>query len=68
MLYNANNRRIIFKNLIIKVLVGTSGTITSVTIDGTFKSYVVDKKLDANSIIVIVGRDKSQNILAEMIL
>ncbi|WP_430534367.1 immunoglobulin-like domain-containing protein [Listeria rocourtiae] len=41
------------------------GTITG---DGTFKFYVADKKFTADSIITIVGYDKSKNALSEMAL
>ncbi|MBC1561615.1 immunoglobulin-like domain-containing protein [Listeria booriae] len=39
------------------------GTITS---DGTFKFYVADKKIKADSSITIVGYDKSKNTLSEV--
>ncbi|MBC1457174.1 immunoglobulin-like domain-containing protein [Listeria newyorkensis] len=45
---------------------GTTYSGGTIAADGTFKFYVADKKFTADSVITIVGYDKSKKVLSEM--
>ncbi|MBC1798580.1 cell envelope integrity protein TolA [Listeria booriae] len=50
------------------IIDGTTYNGGTIAADGTFKFYVADKKFTADSIITIIGYDKSKNSLSEMTL